>query len=173
MDKNTHSTDGREWAKLSDLKAGDLLEFDTTFPAECNLGGKTLLVQKDGASQDDDIWFVACARGRHYLASPVGRRRRRSYDRGVACGGAGMKLTDEVQIPLPSPETTATVAYVIVGFLTYGYVWNRSAIMARWWMGDHYETAPDNVAAFVTAFLSGLFWPIYWVGKLAIWMTAP
>ena len=61
MDKKTHSTDGREWAKLSDLKAGDLLEFDTTFT--CGIGGKTLLALQDHRGE----WYVRCRHGTHFL----------------------------------------------------------------------------------------------------------
>lgn len=57
---NTHSTDGREWAKLSELKPGDHVLADDGFT--CGMNGKTLEV-----SQDDHGLYVPCNEGKHHL----------------------------------------------------------------------------------------------------------
>lgn len=68
---STHSTDGREWAKLSALKAGDRVELDGGFT--CGIAGKTLIVE-----EDEDGLFVPCggAEGereatQHYLDGQI------------------------------------------------------------------------------------------------------
>lgn len=53
---STHSIDGREWARLSNLKAGDRVELDDGFT--CGIAGKTLTVL-----QDEDGLFVPCDGG--------------------------------------------------------------------------------------------------------------
>ncbi|TIW23118.1 MAG: hypothetical protein E5V63_25495 [Mesorhizobium sp.] len=57
---STHSTDGREWAKLSALKPGDKVLTDSGF--SCGMSNKTLTVQVD-----DLGLFVPCGRVNHYL----------------------------------------------------------------------------------------------------------
>lgn len=63
---STHSTDGREWAKLSDLKVGDKLTMDDGFDdgdgEGCGISGKTLVVE-----QGEHGLFVPCGEGHHYL----------------------------------------------------------------------------------------------------------
>src|SRR5581483_12175137 len=60
LDKTT-DTDGKPWAKLSQVKAGDFLIADGGFP--CIKQGARLQVQADGAG---DL-FVPCAEGPHLL----------------------------------------------------------------------------------------------------------
>jgi hypothetical protein len=62
---STHSTDGREWAKLSELKAGDKIQTDGGFT--CGMNNKILIVEND----DDDKLFVRCGEGNHLLAGQV------------------------------------------------------------------------------------------------------
>lgn len=56
----THSTDGREWAKLSALKPGDRVVTGGGF--SCGMSHATLEVSGDGGGL-----FVPCHAGRHYL----------------------------------------------------------------------------------------------------------
>lgn len=57
---STHSTDGREWAKLSALKPGDHLTMDDGFT--CGISDQTLEVGKD-----EHGLYVPCSEGKHYL----------------------------------------------------------------------------------------------------------
>ncbi|RWN55867.1 MAG: hypothetical protein EOR99_35030 [Mesorhizobium sp.] len=57
---STHSTDGREWAKLSALKPGDQVRTDGGF--SCGMSNATLAV-----GRDDRGLFVPCHVGHHYL----------------------------------------------------------------------------------------------------------
>lgn len=59
---STHSTDGREWARLSQLKPGDKIACDNGFT--CGINGKTLTVEK-GAGTGNLI--VPCRAGAHWL----------------------------------------------------------------------------------------------------------
>lgn len=49
------------------------------------------------------------------------------------------------------------VAYVLIGFLTFGYVGNRNA-----------KNADDPVWGL--AGLCGIGWPVYWLGKGVYWL---
>lgn len=60
---STHSKDGREWAKLSELKPGMTVQMDDGFT--CGIAGKQCLV---GAAPDGSL-FVNCKDGRHDLSS--------------------------------------------------------------------------------------------------------
>ncbi len=55
---STHDTAGRPWAKLSELKQGDELEFDADFTCDPN---------DEVDSEPDGRLFVLCAEGKHYL----------------------------------------------------------------------------------------------------------
>lgn len=57
---STHSIDGREWAKLSELEPGDVLLADGDFT--CGIANKERLVGK----RDGEL-FVTCNDGKHYL----------------------------------------------------------------------------------------------------------
>lgn len=57
---STHSKFGREWAKLSELKPGAIVEMDGDFT--CGIANRTLVVGKDA-----DGFFVNCDHGRHGL----------------------------------------------------------------------------------------------------------
>lgn len=57
---SNHSTDGREWAKLSALKEGDRVEIDGGFT--CMAAGARL-VKKD---KDGEL-YLDCEDGGHYL----------------------------------------------------------------------------------------------------------
>lgn len=57
------------------------------------------------------------------------------------------------------------VAYVLISILSFAYVWQRIPIDA----GSRTPTADRYFGSSA----AGLFWPIYWVGKLAMSVTAP
>lgn len=57
----THSTDGRKWAALSKLKAGDKVLADGGFT--CIKEGAVLEVEQNGTAG----LFVPCTCGAHYL----------------------------------------------------------------------------------------------------------
>ncbi|BCH33168.1 hypothetical protein MesoLjLc_50980 [Mesorhizobium sp. L-8-10] len=57
---STHSKDGREWAKLSQLKLGDRIATDGDFT--CGISNKTLAIERD-----DHGLYVPCDEGNHYL----------------------------------------------------------------------------------------------------------
>lgn len=78
---STHSLDGREWAKLSDLETGDILIPDGDFT--CITEGNPVVVL-DGTPFIEKAlnwWFerepkrsqlyVECAEGRHYLEGQI------------------------------------------------------------------------------------------------------
>jgi len=55
-----HSTDGRKWARLSQLRPGDTVEIDDGF--RCMTAGRHVV------EADEDGLFLPCDDGRHYLA---------------------------------------------------------------------------------------------------------
>lgn len=57
---STHSTDGREWARLSKLKAGDKVTLDDGFT--CGISNKTLEV-----FEGIHGLYLKCDVGRHFL----------------------------------------------------------------------------------------------------------
>lgn len=57
---STHSTGGREWAKLSELKPGDKVKTDGGFT--CGISSKELEV-----GFDEHGFYVPCKHGRHFL----------------------------------------------------------------------------------------------------------
>jgi len=59
---SSHSTDGREWARLSKVKEGDLLEMDNDFT--CGIANETLAARLKGG---DGGLYVYCNHGQHYL----------------------------------------------------------------------------------------------------------
>lgn len=58
----THSKDGREWAKLSALKAGSKVILDGDFT--CGIAGETLVVEE----HEKYGLYVPCIEGRHFLS---------------------------------------------------------------------------------------------------------
>lgn len=74
---STHSLDGREWAKLSDLKPGDYLEADGDFTCIANgkfvevIDGTNFLAKFlnwwNGDKPSKYHFYVHCDDGRHYL----------------------------------------------------------------------------------------------------------
>lgn len=58
---STHSKDGREWAKLSALKAGDKVVTDDGFT--CGINNQTLDVRFDAQHGP----WVPCRSGKHFL----------------------------------------------------------------------------------------------------------
>lgn len=62
---STHSTDGRPWARLSELKAGDKLVADGGFT--CIKKGGVVVVEARGDGQ----LYVGCRSGSHYLDGQV------------------------------------------------------------------------------------------------------
>jgi hypothetical protein len=58
---NTHSIQGRPWAKLSDLKEGSKIELDSGFTCH-KAGVETVHLDEDGKP------FFKCRAGRHALA---------------------------------------------------------------------------------------------------------
>lgn len=58
---STHSTDGQEWARLSQLKPGDKVRTDGGFT--CGMNNKTLEVKQDGSGN----LYVDCDEGQHNL----------------------------------------------------------------------------------------------------------
>lgn len=63
---STHSTDGREWARLSQLKPGDKICTDGGF--SCGINNKTLAVKIDPETKD---LCVECDEGMHSLDGQV------------------------------------------------------------------------------------------------------
>lgn len=61
---SAHSTDGREWAKLSALKPGDKVLTDGGFT--CGIENRTLEVQKN-----DDGLYIRCLHGKHFLGGQL------------------------------------------------------------------------------------------------------
>lgn len=59
----SHDREGREWAKLSELKDGDKISLDTGFT--CAEGQHTV------HCDDDKGLYFRCAHGRHYLSGQV------------------------------------------------------------------------------------------------------
>lgn len=58
---STHAKNGREWARMSNLKAGQILHCDGDFT--CGIAGKDVVV----GQTIDGKWFVNCNDGRHFL----------------------------------------------------------------------------------------------------------
>lgn len=59
MPNQTHDVNGRPYAKLSELRAGDYIELDEGF--DCHGKGLAQL------SKDDGRLFFPCSEGHHYL----------------------------------------------------------------------------------------------------------
>lgn len=59
MSEQTHNTNGRPYAKLSELKAGDIVELDTGFT--CHTAGKVAVCE------DKAGLFFECGEGHHYF----------------------------------------------------------------------------------------------------------
>lgn len=57
---STHSTDGKEWARLSQLRRGDRVLTDDGFT--CGINNKTLTVEQNAHG-----FFVPCDEGQHFL----------------------------------------------------------------------------------------------------------
>jgi len=55
----THDINGREWAKLSELRAGDTVELDGGF--DCHTAGVTIL------HEDSQGLFFGCGEGTHRI----------------------------------------------------------------------------------------------------------
>lgn len=62
MDPHTHSDDGREWAKLSEMKPGIADIFS------CGISNKTLPVYQDPVNGE---LCVKCEGGNHYLSAQM------------------------------------------------------------------------------------------------------
>lgn len=62
---STHSNDGREWARLSQLGPGSRVEFDAGF--SCGLSGRILEVHRDPKGN----LYVNCDEGEHGLAGQL------------------------------------------------------------------------------------------------------
>lgn len=71
-------------------------------------------------------------------------------------------------------------AYVVCGFLTYGHLYNRD--LRECWSRPHSGNEPveyqkraecylASTGAVERTFFSGAFWPIYWAGRGAIFVT--
>lgn len=58
----THDKQGRTYARLSDLKPGDLVQVDAGF--DCIPAGDLRNVRFDGHAP-----YIQCTKGRHYLSS--------------------------------------------------------------------------------------------------------
>jgi hypothetical protein len=58
-------TNGRPWAKIADVKAGDRVEADSGF--DCLIGDRIAVVEAD----KDGHLFIKCAKGKHYLAGQI------------------------------------------------------------------------------------------------------
>lgn len=58
---STHSKDGREWARLSNLKPGSIIKCDDGFT--CGINNQERVVGADASGK----LFVNCGEGRHYL----------------------------------------------------------------------------------------------------------
>ena len=71
-------------------------------------------------------------------------------------------MTDLIQL-IRARWIDATVAYVLIGFFTYGWAYNRVCDGKA--SGLDLDTCPTAIAGF-------MFWPFYWVGKFFIWLTA-
>lgn len=76
---NTHSKQGRSWAKLSQVKAGDMLELDSDFG--CQRG--TVLIHEDEVG----LYFL-CAVGKHHLNGQA--------DDGEHCIGIYAPINDNI-----------------------------------------------------------------------------
>lgn len=61
---STHSADGREWAKLSEMKAGDVLIPDDGFTCGIAAAGAEV-------KEDEKGLYVGCDEGKHYLEGQV------------------------------------------------------------------------------------------------------
>ena len=60
----THDKQGREWAKMSQLKAGDEVECDSGFT--CGINKATATVKDDGHGL-----YISCDQGKHYLVGQL------------------------------------------------------------------------------------------------------
>jgi hypothetical protein len=58
-DMSTHDKNGNPWAKLSELKAGDVVQLDESF--DCAQGHVALYQSAEGL-------YFDCSHGAHYLA---------------------------------------------------------------------------------------------------------
>lgn len=67
----THSKDGREWARLSQLKPGDWVQAYEHF--DCGIAGKRLEVKRrdDGPNTVSPL-YVDCDQGKHHLDAQLG-----------------------------------------------------------------------------------------------------
>lgn len=63
MDR-THDTNGREYARLSNLKAGDVVDLDGGFT--CGISSRRLPVEADSSGL-----YVPCGEGKHYLDGQI------------------------------------------------------------------------------------------------------
>jgi hypothetical protein len=77
-------------------------------------------------------------------------------------------------------KTTTTLillAYLVGGFGTFGYTWNHSKGVDKCWLDKDGKQSTncftDNGDRTMGAIASGVFWPVYWGGTIAIKATAP
>lgn len=84
---STHSTDGREWARLSKLKPGAVLKCDDGFT--CGIAGKEVLV-----GRDKNGFFVGCDGGEeeHEARQGTGKFQCKHYLDGQTCDEDGDHL---------------------------------------------------------------------------------
>lgn len=81
-------------------------------------------------------------------------------------------------------EILAVAAYVIVGFLTFGHVYNGVAPREDCGVRPNIIEEPDKWDRWYScknprandlfgfdSFMAGAFWPVYWGGKAAIEVT--
>lgn len=67
---STHSTDGRPWAKSSELKPGDKLRLDDGFAeTECGLEDNSVV----SVERDNGGLYFNCHAGHHYLAGQLSK----------------------------------------------------------------------------------------------------
>jgi hypothetical protein len=59
------------------------------------------------------------------------------------------------------------VGYVVGALLTYGYVWHRPGKECAEMVARGYTGCRNNAA------VVGIFWPLYWSGSAALWVTDP
>lgn len=77
MYTKSHDVNGTEWARLTDIQAGDTIKFDNGF--DCIPTGAELRIEESGHGL-----FVPCSHGQHYLA---GQADNGDHPSPCPCGG--------------------------------------------------------------------------------------
>lgn len=61
-------------------------------------------------------------------------------------------------------------AYVVIGFLSFGWVYNHTEPEIRCWYGD-LDRCFETTQRPARSLFAGLFWPVHWAAVVALTVT--